>query len=177
MKRKICIWQFIGFITVSLIGTLLHFLYDWTGNNFIALFSAVSESTWEHMKLLFFPIFVFDIVESFYIGKDYENFWCIKFIGTIIGLLTIPTLFYTLNGIFGTTPAWINISIFFISTAAAFIVECMLFRKGNMPCKISLWAFSALCLIAIAFGIFTFMPPDIPLFRDPVVGELGLKMY
>ena len=60
MKRNFSLWQFAGFALSSLAGTLLHFLYDWTGNLVaVAPFSGVNESTWEHMKLLFWPLFIF----------------------------------------------------------------------------------------------------------------------
>ena len=32
-------------------------------------------------------------------------------------LVLIPVLFYTLNGVFGTTPDFVNITIFFVSAA------------------------------------------------------------
>ena len=70
MKRDLSLWQLSGFALTSLAGTLLHFLYDWTGENKIAaLISGVNESTWEHMKLLYFPLLVYAIIE--YLGtKD-----------------------------------------------------------------------------------------------------------
>ena len=44
-------------IVVFVLGTLAHFVYDWSGqNSFIGLLTPVNESTWEHMKLLFFPM-------------------------------------------------------------------------------------------------------------------------
>ena len=56
MKRELRRWEIVGFIATGLFGTLLHFVYEWTGGNrVIAVFSAVNESTWEHMKLLFIP--------------------------------------------------------------------------------------------------------------------------
>ena len=58
------LWQWIGFGVVTLAGTILHFLYDWTGGSiWAALFSGVSESVWEHMKLLFWPLFFFALVQ------------------------------------------------------------------------------------------------------------------
>ena len=40
----------IGIIFISLIGTLLHFMYEWSGHNkVVSLFAAVNESTWEHI--------------------------------------------------------------------------------------------------------------------------------
>lgn len=42
------------FIFISVLGVLLHFTYEWAGDNaVVGLFSAVNESTWEHLKLLF----------------------------------------------------------------------------------------------------------------------------
>ena len=173
MKRDIIVWQVLGFAFVSVLGTILHFLYDWTGNTFAALFSAVNESTFEHMKLLFFPMLLFSIIESFFFGSEYENFWCVKLEGTLQGLLLIPVLFYTLTGIFGTTPDIVNISVFFVSAALASVYETRLFKKGSAPCKkrLSVVIFAA---IAVIFGILTFFPPEIPLFRDPISGSYGL---
>ncbi len=174
MKRDISLWQLVGFAWTSLAGTLLHFLYDRTGSTFSALFSGVNESTWEHMKLLFFPMFLFACVQSFFFSKEYESFWCIKLFGTLLGLLLIPVIFYTLRGVFGSTPDRINIAIFFVAGALAYLYENTLFKKGSKPCK-SRVAFIALCLIAVAFWVFTFDPPKIPLFQDPINGSFGLQ--
>lgn len=175
MRRNISIWQFFGFVAVSLLGTLLHFLYDWTGIRFVALFSAVNESTWEHMKLIFFPMFVYAIFQSFFLRKRYAQFWCIKLKGTLIGMLLIPVLFYTIRGSLGETPDWVNIAIFFVSAAVAYIYETKQFKKGSKKCRFEAIAFVILCLIAIAFAVFTFAPPEIPLFKDPVDGGYGIK--
>ena len=54
MKQSIPSWQIGGFVFEGALGTLLHFVFDWSGGNVAAaLFSAVNESIWEHMKLLF----------------------------------------------------------------------------------------------------------------------------
>ncbi len=175
MKREIEPWQLLGFGVVSLLGTLLHFLYDLAGGNRLAaLFSGVNESTWEHMKLLFFPMLLFAVVQSFFLGKDFENFWCIKLKGTLLGLVLIPMIFYTLRGAFGNTPDFINIAIFFVSAAAAFLYETKQFKKGSLPCRGEKWAFATLCLMAVAFWVFTFHAPQLPLFQDPLNGSFGI---
>ncbi len=165
--KNIKLWQYAGFAATALLGSLLHFVYDWTGESkLVAPFSAINESTWEHMKLLFFPMFIFAIVQSFFF-KDYKNFWCIKLIGILTGLVLIPTLFYTLNGVFGKTPDWVNIAIFFISAAIVFILETTLFKKDKVRCKYPLLAFLGICVIAIMFVLFTFNPPNLPIFKEP----------
>ncbi len=168
MQKNISLWQFLGFGVTSLLGTLLHFLYNWTGQSvFVSPFSAINESTWEHMKILFFPMFLFALVQSFFFKQD-KRFWCIKSRGIVLGLMTIPVLFYTLNGIFGTTPDFINITIFFVAAAVAYAYETRLFQNADLPCTYEKFGFLSLCVLAILFVIFTFAPPQIPLFGDPV---------
>ena len=63
MKKTLFRWQAASFIFVSIAGTLLHFAYDWSGQSvLLAPFSGVNESTWEHMKLFFWPMFVFSVI-------------------------------------------------------------------------------------------------------------------
>lgn len=185
MKRFLPLWQLIGFLFTSLGGTLLHFLYDWTGQSLlVAPFSAVNESTWEHMKLLFFPMFIFALIQS-QIFPVREDFWCVKLVGTLSGLTLIPVLFYTYNGAFGQSPDWVNIAIFFVSVAVAYLVEARLFngqplhfgaeasdqKKTSLRCSAPWLAFIFICLIALAFVHFTFFPPELPLFQDPLMGS------
>ena len=167
MKRNLSLWQFSGFCLTSLFGTLLHFLYEWTNESkLVAPFSAINESTWEHMKLLFFPLFVFAIIESRFF-KVRGNFWCVKLVGTIAGLVLIPVLFYTYNGSLGKSPDWLNITIFFVSAAATFFLETKLFKRDLLKCKKPLVCFLALLGVGILFVIFTFMPPNLPIFKNP----------
>ena len=153
--------------------TILHFLYDWTKSFFTAPFSAVNESTWEHMKLLFFPMFIFSLIQSYFFYV-FSNFWCIKLIGILAGLILIPILFYTINGIFGKTPDFINIAIFFISAATVFILETFLFKNYHC-CNSPYIAFLIICFVGLLFILFTFLTPDIPLFKDPVTNTYGYK--
>ena len=41
----------------------------------------------------------------------------------LLGLALIPVLFYTYNGVFGHSPDWVNISIFYLAAAGAFLLE------------------------------------------------------
>ena len=175
MKRSIGLWQLMGFAVTALLGTLLHFLYDWTGDFLlVAPFSGVNESTWEHMKLLFWPIFIYAVVQSFYFG-DREDFWCVKLRGILLGLILIPVIFYTYNGVIGKSADWINITIFFISAAAAYIYETRQFNNKTVVCKKPKVALTLLCVIALLFIVFTFATPQIGIFRDPVTNTYGIQ--
>ena len=173
MKKTIWLWQLVGFAVSTLVGTLLHFLYEWTESGWVAPFSGVNESTWEHMKLLFWPTFIFAIVQSFFF-KGYENFWCIKLRGILLGLALIPILFYTYNGVVGKSPNWINIAIFFISAAISYIYENRQFNTNTAQCKSPKKSFVLLCVIALMFVIFTFATPEIGIFKDPLTGNYGI---
>ncbi len=173
MKRSIALWQFCGFAFTSLAGTLLHFLYDWTNQSLItAPFSGINESTWEHMKLLYFPLFIFALIQYPFFKNKF--FWCVKLAGTVSGLITIPILFYSYNGIFGKSPDWINIAIFFISAAITYLLETRLFKRGNIRCMASNLALFILVFIGMTFIIFTYNAPRLPIFQDPLTGEFGL---
>ncbi len=173
MKRSIGLWQLMGFAVTSLCGTLLHFLYDWTGKAaFVAPFSGVNESTWEHMKLLFWPMFIFAIVQSFFF-KGREDFWCVKLKGILLGLVLIPVIFYTYNGVIGQSPDWINVIIFFISASIAYIYEARCLNNGEICINPKLAIF-LLCVIAILFVAFTFATPELGIFKDPLTGDFGI---
>ena len=173
MKQRSILWQAAGFAAVTFGGTMLHFLYDWTGGNIlIASFSGVNESTWEHMKLLFWPLFLFARVQwPFFKGQ--ENYWCVKLAEILLGLVLIPVLFYTYNGVFGKSPDRINIAIFYITALLVFLFEWWAFRNDRLQCQYPLPAFSIICLIGGLFVVFTFAPPQIPLFQDPLTGTYG----
>ena len=168
------LWQFCGFAVTALLGTVLHFLYDWLGQAaWIASFSGVNESTWEHMKLLFWPMLLFSVVQSF-LFREREDFWCVKLRGILMGLVLIPVLFYTYNGVIGKSPDWINIAIFFIAAAVVYLYEARLFNNPKVVCRHPRGAFSLLCLIALLFVTFTFRTPTLGIFRDPLTGQFGI---
>ena len=174
MKRSIGLWQWLGFGVTSFGGTILHFLYDWLGETtLVAPFSGVNESTWEHMKLLFWPMLLFAAVQSLFF-RDRGDFWCVKLRGTLLGLWLIPVLFYTYNGAVGTSPEWLNITIFFISAAAVYLAEARLFRHNKLRCSAPRRAIAILLILALLFVIFTFATPQIGLFRDPLTGTYGI---
>ena len=173
MKKSTTTWQLCGIVTTFFLGTLFHFLYEWSNQSvLVAPFCAVNESTWEHMKLLFFPSFAFALVQNFFF-KDQRNFWCVKLKGVLIGLALIPVIFYTYNGVVTSSPDWLNVVIFFVAVATEYLYEIKLFPKET-PCKLPKLAFAILCAIALLFVLFTFVTPKINIFLDPQSGNFGI---
>lgn len=165
MSRRLKHFEYGGLIFTIASGFLFHFLYEWSGSNtIVALFAPVSESTWEHLKLLFFPFLFYSIFEYFLEGKNDKNFITAKIIGAIAGMIAIVALFYTYTGIIGTNYLPIDILTFVIGAAIAYLVSADLITKKpdfSFP-----WIVNLLILILIIFLFFfcTFYPPDIPLF-------------
>lgn len=178
MKQSISHWQAAGFLFTSILGTFLHFLFDLSGQSIVAaLFSAVNESIWEHMKLIYYPLFLFALVEYRFWGKGHKRFWCVKLVGILTGLILIPTVYYTYTGAFGFSAGWLNITIFFVSAGAAFWLESKLFQQGHACCLNAGTAFFLICTVSILFTVFTFSPPEIPFFKDPMTGSYGFQRH
>ena len=162
--RHICI---IGFLFTSVLGTLNHFVYDWFGQNMlIGMFVPISESIWEHIKLLFFPMLLSIIYFHYRYRDEYPAFTIALLWGVLYGSLMIPVLYYTYTGIVGFHNSVIDIAIYYISVFAAFSKAHMLYIAEKRPKNIFAPRLLVLCLFA-AFWVFTYFPPKLPLFAAP----------
>ena len=176
MRKKLRRWELLDFIFISALGVLGHFIYDWSGkSSLVGAVSAVNESVWEHMKLLFFPAFVFAMVEVLVFAEALRNYFAAKAGALLTGLLSIPLLYYGLNGAFGRTPDYVNIAIFFLAAALTallsyFLLSWGVLRSGGMQ----LLGFLFFWLLALCFILFTYRPPSLPIFLDPTTGLPGI---
>lgn len=173
-RRRQWIWALGGFLFTVAAGVLLHFLWDWTGSGrLVAAFSAVNESTWEHMKLLFFPMFLVSMAQVWF--QDSPNFLAVRGLSAFLGTLLIPVLYYTYTGVTGTHALWADIGVFVLSAAAAFGLDLGLRRTGRLNAG---WqqalGLAALWALALLFVLWTYRPPHLALFCDPVTGLFGL---
>lgn len=174
MKKNILRFQIISFFAVSVLGAILHFTYDWSDKNaIVGVFSAVNESTWEHLKLIFYPMLISTIIGYFCFRDDICNFVCAKAIGIIFAMLFTVVFFYTFSGIVGRNIALIDISSFFV---AVFLGEYTAYKLiiSNFRCN-SKFSSITLFIILLCFIIFTYKPLHIGLFRDPVTGTYGIQ--
>ena len=176
MSNKINLikFQIFSSIFVIILGTILHFTYNWSKNNsFVGLFSAINESTWEHLKLLFFPMLITTIIGNFIFKDAFPNFLCNKTIGIIVAMLFTIIFFYTYTGILGTNYAFVNILTFILSVVVGEYVAYMLIINNFTFNKI--FCISMLIILTFLFFIFTFYPPKINLFKDPLNGSYGIQ--
>lgn len=172
-KIELKLFEFISAIFIVVMGTLLHFVYEWSGKNtIVGIFGSVNESTWEHLKILFFPMLITIIIGTIYY-RDISNYLCNKTKGLLISLLFIIAFFYTYSGILGT-----NITIIDILSFVVAIIIGEVYTYYNINHNIECPDFpSILILLVLTFSFikFTFKPPFIGLFQDPINQSYGIN--
>lgn len=162
-----------GAVFTVIFGTLLHFVFQWSGRSPAAgIIGAVNESTWEHLKLIFFPMLFYGVFEFFKYGRKYKNFLPAKAACAAVGMLIIVVTFYTYTGILGRNFLPLDIITFLLGTAGAYFTgyKILSFEKFSSE-KAKTAAAAVLMLLLFLFVTFTFIPPEIPLFLDPVTGK------
>ena len=171
---KIKTWQIIFVIICIILGTILHFTYELSGNNIIVgLFSAVNESTWEHLKLAFFPMLVIAIIGNFVIGMRSKNYWFAQAAGIIIAVTFIIVFFYTYTGIIGQNFDFINIGTFIFAIFLGGIVSYKIL-KSRKSYNAEFVSIIFLIILLFSFILYTFNPPQIQLFKDPITNIYGI---
>ena len=163
-------WQIFASIFCLILGTILHFTYEWFNYNVIVgLFSTINESVWEHLKLLFYPMFFISIIGYFKIGRKLCNYWYAQMYGIVFALIFVVVFFYTYTGIIGRS--------FFLLDIASFIIGIIVYKmlKQKEMCKLEALSIITSIIILLCFLIFTIYPPILPLFEDPIYGTFGIK--
>ena len=173
MNKKLKTVQIVVIILAIVFGTLLHFTYEWSNKNtIVAAFSAVNESTWEHLKLLFFPMLISTIIGFSYKGKVIPNYLCAKVLGIILAMSFVVIFFYTYVGIIGTNFAIVDIGSFFIAVGLGQYVAYQKMQSTS-SCN-NVIPIIILLVLCLCFLIFTFFPLHIALFEDPIIGSFGI---
>ena len=175
MSKKLLKYDIIGFVFVSIIGTLAHFVYEWTNKCVIAaLFCPINESPWEHLKLIFFPYLIWTVIQAF-IMKGTKNVLPAKFIGVFVGMTATLSFFYTYTGIIGRNIDPLNIFSFFIGVFVAFLLDYIIIKSEKMhETGKNITAVILFIIMGAIFILFTFAPPLIPLFKDPITSSYGI---
>ena len=150
-----------GVILVSIVGTVAHFIYDWTGQNrIIGLFTAVNESTWEHMKLIFFPMLLFAFFMQWKLRDSFPCIGTSLMAGILAGTASIPIIYYTYTGILGHHTLVFDILTFVAAVLIAFTATYRLTKSCNAQ-KYRFLLFGAVIFLMLCFFMFTYGPPDI----------------
>jgi len=172
--KKLKTFEIIGVLLSIFIGSALHFVFEWSGyQKIVALIAAVNESTWEHLKLGFWPLLFWTIIEYFVFRKKIRNFFFSKFMTLLSFCISVPLIFYTYTFILGDNYLPLDILTFIISVILGqyFGYKIMTSSKNYNLEKIGV---ILIAIMVIKFLLFSYFPPKILLFKDPVTSGYGI---
>ena len=174
LNKKIFYWHIFGVIFTIFAGSFLHFIYELSGSfKLIAIIGAVNESTWEHLKIGFWPAFIFSIIEYLVYGRKIKNF-CF---GKMISLYVIPALiilfFYGYTLFIGHN-LFLDIFIFILSIVIAYFFSYKILASGRDFSKYRIFSIILIIIAIFAFSLMSYFPLHNFLFLDPVTGLYGI---
>lgn len=165
----------LNIIVISVIGTIGHFLYEFSNHNkVVALFAAVNESLWEHIKIALTPTFLWAIYDGFEYGGN-PNYFIAKFISLISVIIFIPLIYYLYTLMIKKHILFIDIIIFYLSI----VISQILFKYFiNLQGLDFIYQYLSCIGIFVIFGIYmsaTLLPIKTEIFKDPITNKYGIK--
>jgi len=172
-KKFILKLTIIGAIFVIIVGTVWHFIYEWSGKSVtVGLFAPMNESVWEHLKLSTFPFLIFALIELYVLRKNRKNFWCAKAAESYLPVIFIPTVFYIYTSLAGHSILAVDITTFAVAVILGKMISYKLLTADKrQPAALPL---IFLVILWASFILFTFRPPHLPPFEDPIEHRYGM---
>lgn len=166
---------YVGIIVIIIIGTLLHFLYEISNHNkFVAIFAAVNESTWEHIKICITPTIIWSLYDGYIYGLN-ANYLIAKSMSVLVIILLIPILFYSYTTFTKKAILSIDIICFYITVIVSQLVFYYLINMPSLPFLYSYLSAIVLVLELGAYMFLTFQPLKNFIFEDPISHKYGLS--
>ena len=167
----------ISVIVIFMLGSLAHFLYDLSHENkILGLFTAVNESTWEHVKIAITPTLLWSLIDGYIYGED-PNYFTAKLASLLVLTFFIPIVFYSYTRFSKKPILFIDILTFLAAIVIAQFSFIFILSRPALPH----WAvyLSAVSLF-IFFGAYmtlTLMPLRQIIFKDPITGQYGFRAH
>lgn len=169
--------ELVGFFFILILGTLSHFFYEWSGHKKIfALFFAVNESTWEHIKLALGPTFLWMLIEIPFLKLN-NNFLLSKLVCLLTLIIFIPAFYYAYRAIFKKNIFFLNILGFIIAIALGQTLSYIIYNSTLVPSIICYMSFLLIMVILITYLTCTYYPPKNFLFEDPINKKYGIDAH
>jgi hypothetical protein len=166
--NKILKWELFGILFVFLLGALLHFFFEWSGDSpIVGAIASVNESVWEHFKQGFWPMLLFALIEYKYLRSYVNNLFTAKAVAVYMIPIITAIIFYAYTAVVGEEILIFDILIFAAAISIGQMTSYRILKSKKLPKnieKISLFFILTLALILI---LFTFYPPHLPIFQDP----------
>lgn len=166
--------KIINVVFLFLFSFLWHFVYDWFPNNIFALFFPVNESIWEHMKIIYFCLFMGSILEFVLCKKNnikINNFYIEAMVKSILGVIFYLIIFVPFYLWLGESML-ISISLMLITYIFMEYIGYKILTGEEM--NINILPVIIIALGCIMFVILTFYPLHNFLFFDEVKFGYGI---
>jgi hypothetical protein len=168
-------WLIFGIVFVTVLGTLSHFIYEWSGQNPLAgLFVAVNESTWEHIKIAIFPSLILIAIQYHYF-KGNNNFLIGSFLSMLAIILLIPIFFYGYQAILGDDFLILDIIDFIVSIIIGQFIFYRVMKSNELPKAYKISSIVGIVVIIVCYLTFSYYPPHNFLFEDPITHKYGVE--
>jgi hypothetical protein len=165
----------LGFFFISIIGTLSHFVYEWAGNNnIVGAFTAVNESTWEHLKIAIIPAFIW-LVITLITSKEINNFFIANLLSFLVIMISILLIFYGYKAILQKDVLILDILSFYIAIGLGQFVSYKIMNYTELPIWLNIVSIILLTLLFLSFILFTYHPPKMEIFRNPIDDSYGIE--
>jgi hypothetical protein len=175
MKGSILRWELVGIAVISIAGSVLHFVFEWSGGwEPVGVVAAVNESVWEHFKIAFWPALLYAIFEYPFLRRATNNFFIAKAVGIYVMPIAIAVIFYSYTAIWGEEILIVDILIFIVAVALGQLASYKILTMRRLPRWTGKVGLAMVVLLAVAFGVFTFYPPHLGIFKDAVSGGYGI---
>lgn len=176
MNRKILTYELAGAVFIIVLGSMLHFTFELSRYQpLVGVFSAVNESVWEHLKLAFWPALLFGLIEYMPLRRTVNNFVFAKTAGVYLMTAFFPVSFYSYTATTGESSLVIDVGLFVAAVFLGQLLSYKLLTFSQFPKWVTWVSLSAYLFLAVLFVVFTFYPPDAPVFLDPVSGGYGIN--
>jgi hypothetical protein len=169
------IMLYVGMIVIAIVGTLLHFVYEISHHNkFVAIFAAVNESTWEHIKICMTPTILWCLYDGYVYGAN-ANYLIGKSLCLLTIMILIPILFYTYTAFTKKSILWVDVICFYITVICSELVFNYFINLDALPFIYTYLSCIILFLEIGAYMFLTFNPLKNFIFKDPISHKYGLE--
>ncbi|NLY67545.1 MAG: hypothetical protein GX069_08285 [Tissierellia bacterium] len=148
-------WHIAGFFWIVIVGSLLHFTYEWSGKStLVGYFSPVNESLWEHLKLGYFSLSFFILIEYWVLRNKTELYFLAKAVGIIAMSILIVLLAYMYDVIARNSNMYFHIGLFIASAFLCQLIS-MNIMKLNLHSRFNLYGLIAYIVMGLLLIVLT----------------------
>lgn len=167
----------LGIVVIFTTGNLAHFLYDLShANRIIALFAAVNESTWEHIKIALTPTILWGLYDGYLYGSS-PNYFSAKLFSLLTIVFVIPFIFYSYQRITKKPCLPVDILTFLAAIVISQLTFYAILTADTLPYILCYLSCAGLFVFFGSYMTLTLAPLRSPIFRDPLTGQYGLRAH